>query len=76
MRIKKGDVLLIEHERKGRFNAVATKDFDSEAEEFYPLVVADGVVEGVSVRWQKGDSIPCRGSFCKIIKVIDKTEGD
>lgn len=72
MIIKKGSVLRITHCRKGQFNAVATREFDSEKEEFFPVVLARGeTVEGASNIWVEGESISCRGAFCKIESVIE-----
>lgn len=69
MNIKKGNVLIIKHSRKGRITVIAERDFDTETEEFYPVVTAE-LVEGISTDWEPGESIPCRGSFCEIEKVM------
>lgn len=71
MNIKKGDVLIIKHSRKGRITVIAERDFDTETEEFYPVVTAEAV-EGRNTDWMPGESIPCRNTFCKIEKVIQQ----
>ena len=73
MEIKKGTRLEIRHSRKGIFTAVATADFDSEKEEFYPVAVAIGEVDGfqTSGKWQTGENIPCRASFCTFKVLTD-----
>jgi hypothetical protein len=42
MLIKQGQILKVNHSRKGEFIAKATRDFDSDVVEFYPVVVAKG----------------------------------
>ena len=53
------------------FKARALKTFDSEKEEFYPLMLEDTAVYGINTDWFKGDEIPCRASLAKI-KVIEE----
>lgn len=68
MKIIKGTLLEVKHDRKGIFKAVATKDFDTEKETFYPLALCEDV-EGLAGKWKEGASIPCRGEFCTIKEV-------
>ncbi len=72
MRIKKGQKLQIKHNRSGKFKVIAEKNFDTETEEFYPVVLAKGqYVEGMASDWEEGDAIPCRRSLCTIQKTED-----
>ena len=74
MKIKKGAVLEVRDQRKGKYIAIATKAFDSEVEEFYPLVLAQQEpVEGITQDWLPGESIPCRKGLCTL-KVLPDTE--
>ena len=66
----KGDLLNIDHKRKGLFKAIATSDFSTD-DKWYPVVVApDGYVKGLAhsrtslsfAGWEEGDAIPCRAS--------------
>jgi len=69
MEIKKDTIIKVNHSRKGVFYAVAERDFDTEKEDFYPVKVAKtqmDSVKGMDVEWEIGESIPCRGEFCKI----------
>lgn len=79
MQIQKGDLLNIQHTRKGFFKAVATRDFDTDEEEFYPVVVAPSTyVRGVSSNiFPPGCDIPCKRSLVKMIlieEVLEKGE--
>ena len=69
MKITKGQHLHIVHTRKGEFDAVATKDFDTEIDEWYPITVAmhNPIIEGMANNWVPGEEIPCRNSQCTII---------
>ena len=70
MFIKKGTILDVSHSRKGTFIGVATKDFDTDKEEFYPIAVAQkDAVQGANTEWIEGEEVPCRNSLCKI-KII------
>lgn len=66
MLIKKGQLLDVQHKRKGNFQGIAEKDFDTETTEFYPIVVAEGCVGGMNKDWEKGERIPCRNTLTTI----------
>jgi len=73
MKLKKGDLVLIEHCRKGNFFGRVKKDFDTEEEVFYPIISDEiRLIEGLNNDWENGEEIPCRNSLCKITKVADK----
>lgn len=65
MLIKKGSKLVVNDCRKGTYKAVAAKDFDTDLEEFYPIV-CDETVRGLATVWKKGDKIPARRTLCRI----------
>jgi len=72
MKIRKGQIMEINHTRKGVFKAIAARDFDTH-EEWYPVVLATKeVVNGVAnnKNWIEGEDIPCRGAFCIEVKVL------
>lgn len=64
MIIKKNQLLLVKHNRKGTFKAIALEDFDTEKDEFYKIAVEDTVC-GMSQDWMRGERIPCRASLCE-----------
>ena len=70
MLIKKGTKVKVEHARKGKFIAIAKKNFDTDKEQFYPVVLAEGeAVEGRNDYWEQGEVIPCNKNLCKITVV-------
>ena len=68
MKIKKGEKIIVHHNRKGTFNAIAANDFDTEKDEFFDVVLDDDLLEGLADDWYKGQHIPCRSEFCSIEK--------
>ncbi len=69
MIILKGQHLHVSHKRKGEFDAVALRQFDTETEDWYPLAIAEGsVVKGLSAAttWRPGEAIPCRKSLTTV----------
>lgn len=66
MIIKKGTKVTVEHNRKGTFNAIAAKKFDTKKDDWYPLVVDQEFVEGKANEWVEGEELPCRASLCDI----------
>ncbi len=72
MEIKKGTIVKINCSRKGEYIARVTEDFDTIKDTFYPVELAQvKTIQGLNTFWEMGDSIPCRGSFCKI-EIIEK----
>ena len=71
MEIKAGTKLRVFHRRHGAFNGIASKDFNTEEDEFYPIVLDDDCVEGLSTTFYKGDNMPLRNIFCEIEIVKD-----
>jgi hypothetical protein len=71
MNIKKGTKLTVYHDRKGVFNAIADKDFDTEKDEWYPVIIDNTPVNGVftETRWEDGAPIPCRKMYCSKVAV-------
>lgn len=69
MKITKGSKLEITHRRKGKFIAIASKDFDSD--DIYSLpIVADTTVEGVNTTWGQRAPIPCRIELVENINIL------
>ena len=67
MKITKGTIMEINHSRKGKFDGIAIRDFDTETEEFYPIALyQESMVEGNCTEWEHGEAIPCIGTLCKI----------
>lgn len=60
MQFKAGDKLTVRCSRRGTYLAVATKDFDTEADEWYPVTLDQEYLEGSSTYWERGDEVPCR----------------
>lgn len=61
MKYNKCQKFYIHHTRKGNFYCEATKDFDEENEEFYPLKDL-----------YDGQEFACRNSFCKLIPLTEE----
>lgn len=59
MIIKAGTKLYVMDRRKGNFYGVAEKDFDTEKDEFYPIITSE-YVAGMANDWEPGERIPCR----------------
>lgn len=66
MIVKKGTGVTVKHSRTGVFDGVAKRDFDTETEEFYPIVAAQ-IVYGMVTTWLPGEEVPCRNSLCTIV---------
>ena len=59
MKISKGQRLIVRDSRKGKYKGIATKDFDTEADEWYG-VAAQEIVYGMANVWDIGEKVPCR----------------
>lgn len=66
MIVKKGQTFLVVDRRKGKFRGVALQDFDTEADEFYPVATLE-YVSGMANNWEEGEAIPCRKGISKIL---------
>lgn len=64
MIIKKGTLLVIHDKRKGKYEARAIRDFDTQ-DEWYQ-VTPTKTVYGVSNYWDPGEAIPCRKGIATI----------
>ena len=64
--IAKGTLLRVTHTRKGTFKGIATKDFDPDTADSYPVAVAEEIIEGIATRWGPGENIPCRARLCSV----------
>lgn len=60
MKFKKGDRVIVRSSRRGNYNGIALKDFDTVEDEWYPIALCDEVVEGLSTEWVEGEEMPCR----------------
>ncbi len=69
MFIEAGTKLTVYDGRKGVFEAIAGDDFDTEKDEFYPIITAE-YVSGMVNDWYPGERIPCRKGF-SVIKPHD-----
>lgn len=69
MLVKKGTVLIVQHSRKGKFTAVAPKDFDTD--DMWYHLTAISHVDAILPYNEKeaGDSITVRGDMCKLLYV-------
>jgi hypothetical protein len=69
MKIQKGQLIKVHDCRKGNYIGIASADFDTEADDFYPVNLAqDKPVNGLQGRpkWFKGEDIPCRRGLSEI----------
>ena len=63
MKVLKGQMLKVHDSRKGDYIAVASADFDTVADDWYPVHLAqDQPLNGMQGRpkWFKGEDVPCR----------------
>ena len=60
--------MAISHARKGGFKAVAVRDFDTSAVEFWPVATLVEV-RGMANDFEPGEEIPCRGILVKSFTV-------
>ena len=70
MKIKKGTIVRVHHNRKGTFAAKTKKDIDTEKTEWYDLeVAADEVAESVlsGSQWVGGETMQVRASLCTLV---------
>lgn len=74
MKVKKEQLLRIDHARKGIFVAVALRDFESEEEAWLPVALAEGYVKGINTGWVAGEEIPCRASLVRSIEPVEVEE--
>jgi len=70
VKIKEGQLLKINHRRKGTFVAVALRDFNSEEETWFPVALVEGYVKGMTTGWVPGNEIPCRASLIGNIEIL------
>lgn len=66
MKIEKGEKIIVHHIRKGTFNAIAKRSFDTEKDEFFDVVLDQDNLEGQANSWFDGECILCRNSFCEV----------
>jgi len=68
MEIKKGTILNVKDSRSGNWKGIATKDFDTVKDEWYPIALAEGTVDGISTiaKWEAGDDMPARNGLCTV----------
>ena len=74
MKVTKGTLLEVVHNRKGKFKAIATENFDTDNIVFYPVRMAyigeggdtEAFIKGKTRSWVAGDEVSCRNTLCKI----------
>ena len=66
---KKGDRVLIQDSRKGKFFARLTKDSDANAESIQCVLDQDISVQGLTTEWRKGDDISSCNGLAKIVRL-------
>lgn len=70
MLIKKNQTVKVVDGRKGTYLGLSTKDFDTEKDEWYSIIVAPGeCVQGIDTTWHPGDSIPARRGLCVVTPI-------
>ena len=62
MIVKAGTNLIVNSKRKGTFKAVATRDFDTETEEFYPVATRQNI-SGMVNEWLPGEKFLVEKAF-------------
>ena len=69
MKIKKGQKMIVKHDRKGKMHVTASKDFDTAEVSDYPVVATERI-DGFNSFWLPGESVPCRASLISNIELI------
>ena len=70
MKVKKGALLNVRHNRSGNWKGIATADFDTETDEWFPIALAEEEVSGIHMIWKKGDDMPARRGLCTVSLVL------
>ena len=71
MKIEKGQTVSVNDLRKGKFKAIALEDFDTDNDEWYPLIVGKGeYVKGLNTFWEEGDDIPSKRGIAVIEEIV------
>lgn len=68
--VKKGEVWLVRHSRKGEFGIQFRDDYDLDTAEFVRGTVVDGVATGITADWGPGEQLDMRPSFLTLVKRI------
>lgn len=77
MKIQKGTRVQVDSCRKGKYIGVATRDFDTEKDEWYHIAVdQDEPVRGMNTDWFRGDDIPARRGLCKVEPLNQKIKSE
>lgn len=69
MKIQKGQLVKVHDCHKGNYIGIARSDFDTEADDWYPVTLAqDKPVCGLQGRakWFPGEDIPCRRGLSEV----------
>jgi len=70
MKIKKGTILKVYHDRSGTWIGIATKDFNTITDEWYSISLhQDKPVHGIVNTWEKGAEMPARRGLCRVKKI-------
>ena len=73
MKIQKGQLVKVHDSRKGNYIGIASADFDTEADDWFPVHLAqDNPVNGLQGRpkWFKGEDIPYRRGMSEVTVVL------
>ena len=73
MKIQKGQFVKVHDCRKGNYIGIASADFDTEADDFFSVSLAqDKPINGLQGRpkWFKGEDIPCRRGQSEVTVVL------
>lgn len=76
MKIKSYEMVEVEHSRSGKWHGIATRDFDTETEEWYPLTLAADspapmfASDAYRSEMRAGMAMPCRASHVRSIRVV------
>ena len=71
---KAGDNVIIRDSRKGTFKGIVVKDFDSDKDEWYDIVLNQPFLQGMANVWEKGQHIPCRRGISEVRKEAEDAD--
>ena len=72
MKITKNTKLIVRDRRKGKFFGIAAKDFDTEVDEFYPILLDQPYLSGMANDWEQGEEVPCRRGISEVEVIVHK----
>lgn len=75
MKVSTGQKVFVRSTRHGNYTGIATANFDTVQDEWYPIASAQEVVKGMSNEWEEGEAVPCRRGLNLIRPFREEPQG-